>query len=201
MDFKKLVDKYQGTDEIFLIYNESYYSYEYDTDIRYAFIFLNKTNNALRLVIFSEYTKTGIGAGVTYKLLYDNYVGVLSSPKLNTIISECKKNSHIRSRFGFPFKKVWYKEYTNETTGLSEYFKEMLKNSTTNIKTALQNKNEVRFEKNILELEKNINITFKTIYTELMDSHKDIKPYLLKVKAIKTNIEDLKNILKKLNES
>jgi len=103
-----LAKKYIFIDERFVAYNESYWQWEYDTDLIHAFLFLNESTGILRLQLVREHIKSGLGAGTQFEVLeQDINVGNIKSPKLALIRGYLKKHGHDRTRAGQPFPKLW----------------------------------------------------------------------------------------------
>jgi len=91
--------------EVVLATNESYWGWEYDTNIRIATLSLDENSGQLNLTITEEQIKSGLGAGRRKQTLFDGNVGTLSKPKLSTVNQALAKFSHERSRAGYPFRR------------------------------------------------------------------------------------------------
>lgn len=101
-----LAEKYKEVNEEYIAYNESYWQWEYDTDIVHAFLYLNEMS-VLRLVMIREHIKSGIGKGTRYNEELNEIVGTQDKPSLQLIKGYLKQNGHDRTRAGYPFKKLW----------------------------------------------------------------------------------------------
>jgi hypothetical protein len=117
-----LAEKYRDDKEEYIAYNESYWQWEYDTDIVHAFLYLDKTaalgTGNLRLVMIREHIKSGIGKGTRYNEELNENVGTQDKPALQVIKGYLKQNGHDRTRAGYPFKKLWknpLENYEEET--------------------------------------------------------------------------------------
>lgn len=102
--------------------NESYWNWEYDTDIVKATILLNKTDNTLYLKIVKTHIKSGLGAGTVSKNLEFIQIGTLQKPDLKDVKTLLKKYGHERSAAGSPFSVHWQDEEGNRIQ-LSELIK------------------------------------------------------------------------------
>jgi hypothetical protein len=85
--------------------NQSTWSWEYDIDNVYAFLFMNKENGDLTLKFLKEHIKTGIGAGTRKNIIEIASVGTITKPAKAEIISLLKKHGHEKSRAGYNFKR------------------------------------------------------------------------------------------------
>ena len=96
-----------GNTEKFIAYNESYWQWEYDMSVNHAFLYWEQTSGELRLVIINEHVKSGIGAGRRFTNQVDENVGTLIKPQLAKIRTLLKQHSHMKTRAGYPFRRLW----------------------------------------------------------------------------------------------
>jgi hypothetical protein len=95
--------KYKHPGEELLATNESMYSWEYDTMIYYAMLFVNVKTEELRLVITHTHIKHGLGAGEQTEKSFDLGVGTVSDPNKGGIRQALTKYGYKRSRSQTPY--------------------------------------------------------------------------------------------------
>ena len=119
---------FENTDENYEVLgeNESYWQWEYDTDIVKAQILLDKSDNKLYLKIRKVHIKSGLGAGAFPTDLEFVKIGNLQDPDLTKVRPLLKKYGHDRTSAGGPFSKHWQDDEGNKMllTDLIKMYKE-----------------------------------------------------------------------------
>ena len=105
--------------------NESYYSWEYDSDTITARILLYD-DNSLYLTITKVHHKSGLGAGTTTRELVNINIGTLQKADLALVKSLLKKHAHSKSSASKGFSILWEDEEGNKMnlTDLIKLYKE-----------------------------------------------------------------------------
>jgi hypothetical protein len=105
--------------------NESYWSWEYDSDTVTARILLFD-DNSLYLTITKVHSKSGLGAGTTKNELVNINIGNLQKADLALVRSLLKKHAHTRTSASGGFSKLWEDEEGNKLslTDLINLYKE-----------------------------------------------------------------------------
>jgi hypothetical protein len=116
--------KYKPEGYSLIATNESYWGWEYDTDYKYAFLYMNNIGNLI-LKIVHVHVKSGIGAGKVTNVLYEGNVGTINKPDIKTIQDNLKKFSHEKSSAGRPFSRNnWKPTFSDEKMLLSSLLKD-----------------------------------------------------------------------------
>ena len=113
--------KYISEKHIELGHIQSYWSWEYDTTIIQARLYMDITNFNLILDFTKTHIKTGIGAGETKAIFATYRVGTFFKPQLKLISSLLAKHKQIDRPFR---RKGWMTEYS-KSIKLSEVFAEL----------------------------------------------------------------------------
>lgn len=100
-------DRYKETNEVLIAYNEAYWSWEYDTQRRMCYIFLNLNNTELRYVITNTHIKSGLGAGTTNSVLERGSLGTIWKPKQEKLKTALRKYNLTSSRAGYGWSQKW----------------------------------------------------------------------------------------------
>jgi hypothetical protein len=116
--------KYKPDGYTLIATNESYWGWEYDTDYKYAFLYMSNIGKLI-LKIVGVHVKSGIGAGKVDNLLFEGNVGTINKPDIKTIQETLKKFSHEKTRAGWPFSRNnWKSTYSDEKILLSDLLKD-----------------------------------------------------------------------------
>ena len=103
--------------------NESYWGWEYDTDYKYAFLYMNNSGNLI-LKVVGVHVKSGIGAGTRETLLFGDNVGTINKPDIKLIQETLKKFSHDKTRASWPFSRnKWKSTYSDDDVSLIDLLK------------------------------------------------------------------------------
>ena len=118
------VQKYQEPGEELLATNDSFWSWEDDSNYRNAYLFIKEDDGNLRLVVVETHTKYGLGAGTRTAILLDESVGTILKPDTTKIVSILAKHSHQKSTAGRGFKRLWTNPKTNQRESLKDIIKQ-----------------------------------------------------------------------------
>lgn len=102
--------------------NESYWSWEDDSDLVTAEVSLDKVDGYLYLKIKKLHTKHGIGSGSFPSTLVDIKIGTIQKPELALVRSLLKEHGHKKSSSSYGFKNLWKDEEGNNIS-LSDIIK------------------------------------------------------------------------------
>jgi hypothetical protein len=201
MNVKDIVDDYKKIGEALLVYNECFWSWEYDQRFRYALIFVNVKTHKLRFLIIEEYTKTGFTPGTIKDIIVEKEVGTLQQPDIKLILSIMKDKSFDRTRAARPFTELWYKGMTNVTTDLESYLKQVAQslNFTSLKNTSGLNTEKVAmnydFNAEVSSLEDYIVGSFEKINAGLKNYKIDNSQLLPIVKKIREDFDNFRRML------
>ena len=113
--------KYINEKQIELGHIQSYWSWEYDTSIIEARLYMDITNFHLKLDFNNTHIKTGIGAGERRNKIATYEVGTFFKPQLKLISSMLSKHKQLDR----PFRRTgWMTEYS-KSIKLAEVFIEL----------------------------------------------------------------------------
>lgn len=175
------VNKYKPEGFNLIAKNESYWGWEYDTDYKYAFLYMSNLGNLI-LKIVGVHVKSGIGSGTRDTLLYENNVGTIDKPNIKEIQEQLKKFSHDKTRAGWSFSRNnWKPTFSDEKMLLSDLLKDP--RTTRMAKAASVLEDEPSVETSTPDVKSNKREKLSLIHKKLYKlSDKDLDELLAKLK-------------------